>query len=352
MAQVTSPYTIEIEEGCCVGSDCIPVVLTLKTALPITRRALRAVRKGICGKPIQCSNQAGCPENSKKGCLLNIKDYCWTTEGSVTVTFSKMTPENLEALIKADGYKIVNRNGFLRSLRYLGLSWTVIWQVLDPYLPKRSKTRESLLRKRPKKLLETPVKEHFLERFIKANGYDVVRHKGSSAAARASGLTRSMVRKIIIQHPPKEPIITKWQQTRQEGKLEPVKWWMQQIRPQQIKRFLNANGYEVAQTESVNAAIRTSGLCSFTVQKILRQLPTKESALDWLTAKSQMEGKRKPLGWLLKPINARTIEKFIEANGYEIAEEKGVVAAACASGVCKGTVSRILTQFPTKESYA
>jgi hypothetical protein len=96
MAQVTSPYTIEIEEGCCVGSDCIPVVLTLKTALPITRRALRdAVRqRNMMESQSNAATKQVALKTQKKGCLLNIKDYCWTTEGSVTVTFSKMTPEN------------------------------------------------------------------------------------------------------------------------------------------------------------------------------------------------------------------------------------------------------------------
>ncbi|MCW4011287.1 MAG: hypothetical protein NWF05_11840 [Candidatus Bathyarchaeota archaeon] len=202
MSQVTSPYTIDINEGGCFGQRYTPIVLTLKTAFPITRRALRAVHKGVTGKSIRCSNQMYCIHRLEKGCLLRLKRFSWANEKSGSVTFCRISPKILESIIKPDGYKAVLKRGFSASAASCGLSKYMVFRTSEPYAPK-GKQRERVTNWL-KKFTQQPIKKESLERVLKADGYTLVKTQGISGAALISGLNRKVISKIIKQYPSKE----------------------------------------------------------------------------------------------------------------------------------------------------
>ena len=277
-AEVTSPFAIDIKEGCCVGKvqgEYMPIVLTLKTEVPITRRVVKPTHgishETVTGKPTQCSNQANCPFNTNKDCLLNIQEFGCDNKRLHAATFAKMKPETLEALIKSDGYGIVNKKRFLRSLYNLGLSWAIIWRTVDPYLPK-GKTRAVFFSKRHKKLLETPVNKQFLEQFIRANGYEIVKTHGIVAASKTCGLTSHMVHKILVLHPPKEPYVRGNLVRRKTGEHDNKRRLSAPIKPKTLECFIKANGYEIAKKQGIGAAASACGLHRCTVAKIMNHL--------------------------------------------------------------------------------
>jgi hypothetical protein len=154
-AVITSPFTIEAKEGCYVGEEkeLTPIVLTLKTELPIIIKAVRPYgggkprKSGVCGKPIACSNQKRCPSRKNKECLLNMELWDCDDERLPTSIFAEMTPLILRRLIKSDGYEIVHKKGFLLSAKACGMSKAQVWRVIKKYSPD-GKDREHFLSKR------------------------------------------------------------------------------------------------------------------------------------------------------------------------------------------------------------
>ena len=212
-----------------------------------------------------------------KECLLNNENFYCDNNRLPNTTFAKMNPEALSALIKSDGYKIVAKKGFLLSAHACGLSWGTIEQIVEPYLPK-GKMRAYFLSKNPKKVFGYPVSHHVLEQFIKANGYEIVKTQGICAAARASELSRVTVRKIMSQHPPKEPYIrTNWAH-RKTGEHNNKRRLSAPIRPKTLERFIKGNGYEIAKIQGMGAAASACGLNICSVAKILNQLPKQKKS--------------------------------------------------------------------------
>ncbi len=271
--RVTSPFTIDIDVGCCVGrkqGKYAQMSLTWKTETPIVKNK---VGQGIEGTPVRCSIAQNCPYSKNEDCFLKKQhSFTWYPEKPYVLSFAKLTPEALERIIKNEGWKIVKKKGFLRSISTLGLSWATVCRVIEPYLPKGKERARFLATK--KRLLEIPVRQNDLDQFVKANGYEIVRTQGISAGASASGLRRDTVRKIMVQHPPRIPFVTDWQRKRIEGSLKPQKWWMPSVTKRSMARFINAHGYELAEAESAKAAAIASKLSPSTVGKILKHYPT------------------------------------------------------------------------------
>jgi hypothetical protein len=103
-----------------------------------------------------------------------------------------MKPEALEDLIKADGYKIVNKKGFLASVSACGLPWGAVCRIIELYCPKDGNCKSICSKK--KNPSKSRVSQKSLERFINANGYEIIKTEGICAAARTSGLSRHVVK--------------------------------------------------------------------------------------------------------------------------------------------------------------
>ncbi len=273
---VTSPFTADINEHCSTGDlKGKPIILTLKTTNPIRKRALIPPKHGVpkntlTGKPIHCSNQTGCNFKGCNNCLLVIPSFVCDNKRLQTAKFSKMTPEMLETLIESEGCKVINKRGFCRALVNCGLSKAEIGRVINNYL-QRGKSQKQLFRSH-KKWGKRKVSNRALEKFIKGNGYDVVKTQGICAAAKASGLSRTTVRLIMKDHPPIEPYVrTNWAR-RKTGEHNNKQRLLSSIRKKTLEQFLKGNGYEIAKTQGMGAAASACGLHINSVAKILYHL--------------------------------------------------------------------------------
>lgn len=137
----------------------------------------------------------------------------------------------------------------------------------NPALPKE----KPKLHKSKKQYRNKGVRTETLVRFATANGYDIVVKQGICAAAKASGVSFGTVRSIIRQFPPKQPYIRTNFKKRKTGEHNNKKRLSAFIRPSTLKRFKDANGFEIAKTQGMTAAAAASGLHICSVSKILHQ---------------------------------------------------------------------------------
>lgn len=125
------------------------------------------------------------------------------------------------------------------------------------------------------------------------------------------------------------------------------------VRPEIYNRFLKAGGYEVLKVAGTMAAAKVSGLSAVTVRRIIVRHPPTEPYVrtNWYIRRRTAQPEKAPFDWKKLPLKPETVERFIERNGYETAKLHGIKGAASICGLNRSTVSRILKQFPTKESY-
>lgn len=283
-AEVTSPLTIDIRENCFAdGLKGRFIMLTLKTALPIRKRAIKPPHNGVPkktleGKPVKCSLQTNCAFKMGKGCLLNLEAFECDRKRLPSATFAKMTPEMLEAFIKTESYEIINKKGFLRALFNCGLSKSTIVRIIVPWLP-NEKAQKRFLKGATKKYLY-PISQQALEKFINANGYEIVKTKGICVAARESKLNRVTVRRIMVEHPPKDAYTrTNWAR-RKTGEHTNKLRLLAPVRAKTLERFFKGNGYEIAMKHGKAVAASACGLDIASISKILHQLSMTKGKLS------------------------------------------------------------------------
>jgi hypothetical protein len=130
--------------------------------------------------------------------------------------------------------------------------------------------RKVLKTKKPLKK-EYSVSKQSLARFAAANGYEILNTQGLCAAATASGINRVTVRMLIRQFPPKKPFVRTNHAKFKTGEHTNKKRLAAPIRPSTLKRFTDANGFEIAKLKNMTTAAAASDLSIYTVSKILHQ---------------------------------------------------------------------------------